>query len=235
MLAALLTEIEDNPHPTLLRRHSSTYNATQCLATYAPSFPAELRRLAREAERSDDALALLTDALLEEYGAAYEVLLRTTQAVDLIEGGVKVNALPERAAAIVNHRIVQESSVEALESRLAELLRPLASRFNLTMDAFGRTVLPASVSPSTATNMTSKGHLSINVAFGYALGPSPVTPSGSKDPYQVLAGTIRSAIADSPRMAGTNIRGVIVVPQIEHGNTGGYRGQVNEEGYGQSE
>ncbi|KAL7280785.1 hypothetical protein ACG7TL_005729 [Trametes sanguinea] len=219
MLAALLTTMEDNPHPALLTRHSSAYNATQCAAAYAPSFPAQIRRLAREAERSDVALAMLRDALLEEFGLEYEVLLRTTQAIDLVEGGVKVNALPERAAAIVNHRIVQESSVAAVEARLSALLQPLASRFNLTMDAFGRTLLPQPT--EVAGNGTSKGHVSLAVAFGYALDPSPVTPTRPNDPYQVLAGTIRGAIADSPRALdeGRNVSGVVVVPQIEHGNT----------------
>ncbi|KAI9064102.1 carboxypeptidase S [Trametes sanguinea] len=219
MLAALLTAIEDNPHPALLTRHSSAYNATQCAAAYAPSFPSKLRRLAREAERSDAALAMLRDALLEEFGLEYEVLLRTTQAIDLVEGGVKVNALPERAAAIVNHRIVQESSVAAVETRLGALLQPIAARFNLTMEAFGRTLLPQS--SEAADDVPSKGHVSLAVAFGYALDPSPVTPTGPHDPYQILAGTIRGAIADSPRARaeGRNVVGVVVVPQIEHGNT----------------
>lgn len=35
----------------------------------------------------------------------YKSLVGTTQAIDLIHGGVKSNALPERAWAVVNHRI----------------------------------------------------------------------------------------------------------------------------------
>ena len=61
------------------------------------------------------------------------------------------------------------------------------------------------------------GRLSLAVAFGYELAPSPLTPTGPNDPYQILAGTIRGAIADSDRDRG---RSVIVVPQIERGNTG---------------
>jgi len=36
---------------------------------------------------------------------AFKSLVATTQAVDLIGGGVKTNALPENAWAVVNHRI----------------------------------------------------------------------------------------------------------------------------------
>lgn len=43
-----------------------------------------------------------------EGGYFSRVLLSTTQAVDIIEGGVKVNALPEQASAFVNQRIATE-------------------------------------------------------------------------------------------------------------------------------
>jgi len=35
-------------------------------------------------------------------------LAGTPQAIDLIQGGVKVNALPEQASAVVNHRIATD-------------------------------------------------------------------------------------------------------------------------------
>jgi Gly-Xaa carboxypeptidase len=38
-------------------------------------------------------------------------LIGTTLAIDLINGGVKTNALPERAWAVVNHRIATERSI----------------------------------------------------------------------------------------------------------------------------
>ena len=40
---------------------------------------------------------------------------QTTQAVDLISGGVKINALPEQASAVINHRIeVTVSTADAV-------------------------------------------------------------------------------------------------------------------------
>lgn len=106
MLAAMIVELEEHPYEPVLTRQSSAYDSTQCAAAYAPEYPAGLRELARAAVHSDAALAELKDALLDTF-PEYDALLRTTLAVDLIEGGVKVNALPERAAAIVNHRIVE--------------------------------------------------------------------------------------------------------------------------------
>lgn len=37
----------------------------------------------------------------------YGATLRTSQAIDLVWGGVKVNALPERATGVVDHRIAE--------------------------------------------------------------------------------------------------------------------------------
>jgi Gly-Xaa carboxypeptidase len=46
---------------------------------------------------------------------------------------VKVNALPEQATAVVNHRISVDSSVKEIHQRYIKLLTPVAKRFNLTV------------------------------------------------------------------------------------------------------
>ena len=43
----------------------------------------------------------------------YSAVIGTTQAIDLVQGGVKTNALPEEAWAVVNHRIATQRSVFA--------------------------------------------------------------------------------------------------------------------------
>ena len=64
------------------------------------------------------------------------------------------------------------------------------------------------------------GHVRLSNAFGTALEPSPVTPTGAGDPYQVLAGTIKA----TPESAkGYNASGVVVAPQIILGNTGAWK------------
>ncbi|KAI0675520.1 carboxypeptidase S [Trametes maxima] len=207
MLAAMIVELEGHPHPAVLTRESGAFRTTQCTAAYAPEYPEHIRKLAQEAVHSDDALEALERALLETF-PGYEAFLRTTQAADLIEGGVKVNALPERATAVVNHRIVESSSVADVQARIVELLRPLAARFDLTMDAFDRTL-----DAGTGTG----GHLALSVAFGRTLDPSPVTPTGRGDPYQIFVGTVRGMIGGSMPRDGSH--SVVVVPQLEVGNT----------------
>lgn len=76
------------------------------------NIPKSLKKLIKKSLRSESALKELEKILLNGASAKHNHdLLSTTQAVDLIEGGVKVNALPERASAVVNHRISTDRRV----------------------------------------------------------------------------------------------------------------------------
>lgn len=115
MLSRLITELEANPHPTNLRRNGTFYQQVQCLAEQAPSIPPSLRKLVKASLRNDDALAKL-ETELEQLFPEYEPSTGTTQAVDIIHGGVKSNALPEQVHTIVNHRIADYRSVLCIVS-----------------------------------------------------------------------------------------------------------------------
>ncbi|KAH9851926.1 carboxypeptidase S [Lenzites betulinus] len=204
LLSAIIVAIESEPHQVALVRGGAVYNSTQCAATYGPEYPDRLRSLAHDAVHSDAALAALRDALLEEF-PKYDAILRTTQAADLIQGGVKVNALPEKVSAVVNHRIAEHSSVAELMQHFTSVVLPVAARFNLSVEAFGK-----NISAGTA------GHVVLSDAFGTGLEPSPVTPMGDSDPYQVLAGTIMGTIESAKDYDAS---GVIVAPLLQIGNT----------------
>lgn len=82
------------------------YKNFQCLARHAPDLPSSLKRDILESEHSDEALLSAEKELFRN--GTLKNLVGTTQAIDLVHGGVKVNALPERAYAVVNHRISVE-------------------------------------------------------------------------------------------------------------------------------
>ncbi|KIK98243.1 hypothetical protein PAXRUDRAFT_824097 [Paxillus rubicundulus Ve08.2h10] len=130
ILAELIVAFERNPFEVHLARGSPTYKSVQCLARHAPNLPATLRKDIIHAEHSDEALQSVEKQVFLD--PTFKNLVGTTQAVDLIQGGVKVNALPELAFAVVNHRISVESSVAATQARDTKLLEPLAREFNLS-------------------------------------------------------------------------------------------------------
>lgn len=155
----------------------------------------------------------------------YKAETGTTQAVDMIGGGVKTNALPESAWAVVNHRIGEsrfatfisflrcgnsrlKSSVQELQTRMSGLLAPLAERFNLSLSAFGN-----------STSGDNAGSLILSDAFGTALNPSPITPTFGSGPWELLSGTIISTIKSSIR-PGYVEGPVVVSPSLGLGTFG---------------
>jgi len=114
ILARLLVEFEENPIEPHLDRGTPVYNTVQCVAEHAKEFPAHLRALVKTAAHSDLALRKLEAALIND--PFYRALIGTTQAIDLVRGGVKANALPEEAWVVVNHRIATQRSVFHIHS-----------------------------------------------------------------------------------------------------------------------
>lgn len=75
----------------------------QCVAEHAQHMPPKLRHIINKSVYSDKALEALESVIRENELLKSEI--STTQAIDLIGGGVKSNALPELAWAVINHRI----------------------------------------------------------------------------------------------------------------------------------
>ncbi|KAI0954058.1 hypothetical protein AcW1_006673 [Taiwanofungus camphoratus] len=207
ILAAFLVQYEDNPIQARLSRDTPIYQHVQCLAEYAPDFPASLRKAVKRSVKSDKALVVVQNMLLKI--PLFKALVGTTQAIDLINGGVKANALPENAVAVVDHRIAADSSVNAVREHSTAILKPLATRFNLSYVAFGSHV--------TEEGVPSYGTLTLSDAWNTALEPAPVTPTGPDAvPFQLLAGTIKATYNAHRALQADPIT---VIPSLGAGNT----------------
>ncbi|KAJ7881096.1 hypothetical protein B0H14DRAFT_2566062 [Mycena olivaceomarginata] len=207
ILAALLVQYEASPYPFRLSRASTPLQTLQCLAQHAGSvLPPAIRALILAAPHSDEALRALEGILAKD--RLYRSQLATTQAVDVVRGGVKANALPEAAHAVVNHRILTESSVAEVRAHNTAVLRPLAERFNLSFTAFGVAERGA---PGTA-----RGTLALRDMYA-ALEPAPVSPTDACA-YGLLAGSIKAAYA-TRRGAANGSDTVVVAPAVMVGNT----------------
>ncbi|KAG1786028.1 carboxypeptidase S [Suillus plorans] len=209
ILASVVTGLEANPHVPKLARDRTYYQGLQCRAKYDDGFPSEMRELVIESQTSDEKLHEL-ETKLDDFDPAYSASAGTTQAIDIIYGGVKINALPEAVYAITNHRIADHSSVSELQDRFASIVAPVAAKHNMSLNAFGKEIgLEAS---------TTWGLVKVSDAFGSALEPAPVTPTTGSGPYELLSGTILSTLK-------TNLRTddfpefSVVSPGLSLGNT----------------
>ncbi|KAJ7512719.1 putative Gly-X carboxypeptidase [Mycena galericulata] len=189
ILSELVTAIEKHPFTPELSAKNPFSAYAQCLAEYSDIDPVLKKALSRE--RTWDKAA----AILAVNDPADGARLATTQAVDIIYGGVKVNALPEQATAIVNHRISVDSSVKEIQDRYVEILTPVAEQFNLTVIDFDTTV------PEDATRY-------LKLLTPYGSEASPVSPySGSA--WDIFSGTARHLFGED----------AIVAPLLMNGGT----------------
>lgn len=142
MIAAVIKQLEDNPHAAHLNRSGVYYTLLQCQAEHDPALPSRLRELITASRTSDSALCAL-EAELARLDPNFRALAGTTQAANVVGGGVKANALPERAFVVVNHRIDVHGSVARLKARIVRVVLPVAERFGLDVDAFGEAAVAA--------------------------------------------------------------------------------------------
>ncbi|VDC06086.1 unnamed protein product [Peniophora sp. CBMAI 1063] len=206
-LSRLITELEANPLPAVLTRDGTYFKTIQCQAAYDPATPENIRQLVAKATYDDDALAELQAELMKADERTFRAFTGTTQAIDLIGGGVKVNALPEHVWAVADHRIAEWSSVAELQERYRGVLGLVATELNLSLDAFGSLLASDALS----------GHVKLSDAYGTALNPAPVTPTFGSAPWEILSGTILSSIQTSGRKEAE--KPVIVAPGLGIGNT----------------
>ncbi|KZT56726.1 carboxypeptidase S [Calocera cornea HHB12733] len=232
ILAALVAAIEENPAPSRLTRTNPLYETLQCIAEHSPGLEEDVRGLIKQSRTSDKALEgvaqwLRSGGLATEANplAPNEVLMRTTQAVDLFHGGVKANQLPQLAWAVVNHRIHIESSMAEVEDHLIEVLTPHVERFNLSLSAFDRPII--------ADNAGTTGSLELVDPYGTARDPLMGTPSRGPV-WELLSGTIQSVFArtdgfphsqSTPDAVSEVVRRIHVAPIPAGGSTDAYHYQ----------
>jgi len=181
------------------------------MADHAKSMPSEVRKTIKKSIKSSNALHKLQNIICSD--PVISSIIQTTQAIDIIHGGVKSNALPEQAYAIVNHRVAVVSSLDEVKAHDTALLKDLAHKFNLTYNAFGSRI--------SAEGAPSSGTLTLRDAYGDGLEPAPITPTGEDAaPFQLLSGTIKAVYNSHRSIRDDSEDSIVVAPSMMSGNTG---------------
>ncbi|WWD19722.1 hypothetical protein CI109_104186 [Kwoniella shandongensis] len=229
LISLLIAQLEANPHAPSIGPKSPVYEFLTCAAAYSEGMPGRLRSLVVKAEDGDvKAWKTLPEEILEVgmggtpvgpgQGDPIRAMLTTSQAVDIINGGLKVNALPESVKAVINHRVNVLSNAAELQERTISMLLPIVKQYNLTLIGFDNEVVHSG-SP------TSK--VLLENAYGYYTDPAPHSPVTVEDPsWRVLAGTARGVWASRKEVSedGKIVEleqgeDLIVAPLMSTGNT----------------
>lgn len=136
-------------------------------------------------------------------------LLSTTQAVDIIHGGLKINALPEKVTLKINHRVGYDSSIKEVKDRITSLVLQVADLYGLGVQAFEETLKDAVNGQFTIISDSD-------------LDPAPLTSTIGNPTWDILGGTIKHVFEDFANFSDHNPEvdpEVIVAPSCMTGNT----------------
>lgn len=209
IVSELAYHIENDQYESILTTANPILGYMQCLAVHDTT-----NKLSKFAKKSilragfdkfanSKVVELLRGSLLTKY------LITTSQAIDIIKGGEKVNALPEYTKMVVNHRIAIESSIHSVQQHFIDRVVPIAKRHGLGVVGFNDEEI---------VETGDKGHFNIKV-FSSPLSPAPVTPTDDTV-WEYLAAATRHVFEDLV-YTGDKALGypIVLSPGIMTGNT----------------
>lgn len=198
LMAEIIQAIENNPFSGRVTRRNPMFGYLECAAVHAPSdsYPSHVRGLLQKAADGDEkAQCSLADSL-----DSMRYYFRTSQSVGKINGGVKINAIPEAVTTMVNLRLSVESSVAEVMQHYESLVKPIAQKHGMTFEGF-----------DSAHESNDKHKVSL---FGVdGLEPAPVSSVDSEQ-FKILSGTIKNTLG--PLEANDQL---IVTPYLMVANT----------------
>ena len=204
IVAEIIYELErqDLFTPVLNDKHPSR-KLLECQVRHSPEY---VEPWLEKALASDDYVAL-AEAVASSRGNQIRYTLQTSQATDLIQGGVKSNALPEKISATVNYRVALHQTPEEIQKRAIKIISPIVAKHNLSFNAFGEL----------QTFSDEKNHLELST-LSEPLVPAPVSPTevGTDDVWTHFSGVARTVFESVPSLAGKT---VVVSGDIMTGNT----------------
>lgn len=174
--------IEKDPYAPRLTDKNPMLGYLQCLAANSDKLPKLTRKAILRA--GFDKLANLKVLKVLTANPFTRYLVQTSQAIDIIKGGEKANALPENVKTVVNHRIAVELTVDDIKHHFTERVLVLAKKHHLNVESFGETVFEVD---------DPKGK--IVVSTPHALEVAPVSPYDD-DVWNELAGVTRHVFED---------------------------------------
>ncbi|KAJ3059626.1 hypothetical protein HDU98_004398 [Podochytrium sp. JEL0797] len=158
-------------------------------------------------------LAFILPKFLAAKSQVMHAQLMTTQAIDIIQGGMKINALPERVVTSVNHRIAVDSSLLTTQQHYEDVLLGVAKANRLNFTLMGFTNRSSVVLENGFADAVGKVTILPRI---FGIEPAPVSPShdASEKGWAVLEGTIHHVFDDLSETGS-----VVVVPSLPSGNT----------------
>lgn len=206
ILSDFLNSYEQEQFEPILTEDNPLMCTLECVGQYG-ELPKTLTWITRLIRKNSLVNYLLRKFLVRKSLVKYTI--QTAQAVDIIRGGDKINALPRSAEAFINHRIaIGNDKFTVLEKAKKHALK-VAKKEKIGLIIDEEIILPE----------TGKGVMNIEI-FGMARETAPLTPLYD-DKWNRLAGYMRSfyELEVYPQKFEDNDDNYIVTPTSMQGNT----------------
>lgn len=208
IISQLVNALEAHPFSPSLPLDSPVFSLLTCAVQHGqlpPALKSDIQRGAKPGTHSESARGHAANEVAK-LGKGPRYLVSTSQAIDIIHAGVKVNALPESVELIANYRVAVGSTVQDVKDHITALARPISRRFGLSAKLFG-----SNESAVVAADEETGGGGYLNVVSINELAPAPVSPTRGSQAWRVLSGTILHTLDHSDDL--------VVAPGIMTGNT----------------
>ncbi|KAK7747428.1 hypothetical protein SLS53_001683 [Cytospora paraplurivora] len=129
IISEIVVALESHPYEPRLIKGSPIYNHYVCQARYSPDAAPRVTRLLEEGDLESLAVELAG------YDRPTNFRLQTSQAVDLIAGGQKINAMPEVVTLAVNYRIAPHNTVGEVLHNTVKYIQPIVKKYGLNVKA----------------------------------------------------------------------------------------------------
>jgi Gly-Xaa carboxypeptidase len=130
IMSQMVVALENNPYYPEIEWNSPIHKSLQCLARFSPNAFPSITHLVDHGDLYS--LAQVVGAM--DLSAA--ALLQTTQAVDIIAGGDKINSLPEFTTVGINYRVAPQNSVLEVQHNVVKHISRIVENFGLNLNAY---------------------------------------------------------------------------------------------------
>ncbi|VVT56785.1 uncharacterized protein SAPINGB_P005272 [Magnusiomyces paraingens] len=195
IIGELASLMESRPFSPALNTHSPIYKFLQCTAAYSQEMAEDLRQAIQKCATDEKAM----DTVFKVMGRlrATKYMIQTSQAIDIVAGGLKINALPEKVELMANYRIDLQSNVDETRQKVVEDVRQIAEKYGLglslnkTLDdgSFEHEVLLEGSVYEPSDTLTN-GYFEIS-DYGSYTKVAPIAPTFDSEAWDTFSGTIR--------------------------------------------
>lgn len=130
IISEIVVALESSPYEPMITRNSPTHKRLICQARYSPGRQLRIEELLRKEDFDGLAIEYANTSPVNRY------FVQTSQSVDLISGGVKINAMPEVVTLAVNYRVAHHQRLVDVQHKAINVISDVVEKYGLHVDAF---------------------------------------------------------------------------------------------------